>query len=93
VTPEQASFLRVSRYLIKQPDAPAPLRGSIDFGREHQLRAGDLIPTLRRPRPLTWWRVAVVEPSSEVGWDGVLHCVYADPMPLDLDPEAAVWLP
>lgn len=88
-----ASFSPVSRYLIRQPDAPAALRGSIDFGREHQLRVGDLIPTVRRPRPLTWWRVAAVESSCEDGWDGVLHCVCADPMPLDLDCEAAVWLP
>jgi hypothetical protein len=83
----------VTRYLIKQPDAPDPLRGSIDFRREHLLGVGDLIPALRRPRPLTWWRVAAVEASSETGWDGVLHCVYADPIPLDLDCEAAVWLP
>jgi hypothetical protein len=83
-----------SRYLIKQPDAPDPLRGSISSARERKFRVGDLIQAGgRRPRPLTWWRVEAIEPSPVEGWDGLLRCAFADPMPLDLEREAAVWLP
>jgi hypothetical protein len=83
----------VSRYLIKQPDAPDPLRGSISLATNRKFQVGDLIPTMRRPRPLSWWRVAAIEPSPVEGWNGLLHCSFADPMPLDLDRESAVWLP
>jgi hypothetical protein len=83
----------VRRYLIKQPDAPDQLRGSISLGIERQFQVGDLIPAVRRPRPLTWWRVAAIEPGPIDGSNGLLHCAFADPMPLDLDRESAVWLP
>ena len=59
----------VPSYLLKQPDAPEPLRGSIHFSNERTVRVGDLIPMPRtHPRPLDWWRVAAIEapPDGEV---------------------------
>jgi hypothetical protein len=48
-------------YLLEQPDAPDPLRGSVHFSSERTLRVGDLIPMPERARPLDWWRVAAIK--------------------------------